>query len=162
MHNALKIGKMLSAVKREEPIESCCQTNHIPYLLFNILNRLQHLCCGNVGWKKNMNEWDVQVRHKLAGCERSFKYTKLYFLWLSRYSWHKNSFIFQIVGFCVYLFLADWKKEEFKAGEYRVVGPCFPWGSLGGRWVQVSWIYTGPEKPSPNGNPLSQASWNSS
>ena len=40
-------------------------------------------------------------------------------------------------------------------------GPCSLWGKKG-RWVKMTWIFSGPEKFSQNGDPLAQAYWDSS
>ena len=50
----------------------------------------------------------------------------------SHYSGHLSSFTFQIVGSHVHFFLADWRKEEFEAGESMRIqeGPCSLSGGL--------------------------------
>lgn len=65
-----------------------------------------------------------------------------------------GSCVFQMVGSHVHLFLVDWRKEEFKAGEYVMIheGPCCLWDSLEECWVEVSWIYPGSEESSQNEN----------
>ena len=69
-----------------------------------------------------------------------------------------------MVGSHVHLFLVDWRKEEFKAGEYVMIheGPCSLWDSLEECWVEVSWIYPGSEESSQNENPLAQVYWDPS
>ena len=59
-----------------------------------------------------------------------------------------------MVGSHVRLFLVDWRKEEFNAGEYVMIhkGPCSLWDSLEECWVEVSWIYPGSEESSQNEN----------
>ena len=49
-------------------------------------------------------------------------------------------FVFQMVGSHFHLFLVDWRKEEFKAGEYVKFhkGPFSLWDSLEECWVEVS------------------------